>query len=129
MVPRPYQTSASAACVNDGSAMRAKCTHCDKPFCDTCLAFTVNGNLWCEPCGNRIEEDSEPKWIQGLVLGGGIFAATAVLFFVLWVVSQRIFPILMIGVWGGAILIGWNRASPLRGSERPLVIRRGRALR
>ncbi|CAN5514216.1 hypothetical protein BH09MYX1_BH09MYX1_54000 [soil metagenome] len=106
--------------------MHAKCTRCSKAFCDPCLGFTVNGVPWCEPCGNRAEEESRPQWVAGILLGGGIFGAATVLFVALWIAAGRIYPWLMVALWGGAIVTGWNRVSPLRGSERPVVERRRR---
>lgn len=104
--------------------MRAKCTRCDKPFCDRCLAFTVNGTLFCEPCGHRAEDESKPQWAAGLVLGGGIFVASSLLFLVIAIGAGRVFPVLTAMAWTVSVLVGWNRASPLRGAERPVIVRR-----
>ncbi len=112
-------------CINDGAAARVACTGCGKPFCDRCLPFVVDDRLWCEPCGNRVEDAIRPQWVSGLLLGGGIFGASTLLFAVIFVGLGRIYFAPVIAMWVLAGVVGWNRVSPIRGGEKPRVQRRG----
>ncbi len=60
-------------CVNHANWPSAvRCPRCRAAFCDACAVFMVNGDAWCEPCGNAIVDTARPRWLLfGLVLLAG----------------------------------------------------------
>jgi hypothetical protein len=103
------------------------CPKCAEPFCSTCLPFAVNGDPWCEPCGNALLEETRPRWLAGAVvwtLGIGLVTLVAILRYVL--VAGRIpyFWMLLTAGYVVAITAGWRITFGLVPGERPRIERR-----
>jgi hypothetical protein len=92
-----------SSCANHPDLPSArKCPKCAHAFCDACLAFSVNGVPWCEPCGNALADEVKPRWaLGGLVLAAGYTLTTLV-----WT-AKRVFLPTLIPNFLVVILLGY----------------------
>jgi hypothetical protein len=94
------------------------------PFCDRCFAFRINGDLWCEPCGNNaLDEGKGNKGLAVVVLVAGLALATGFLSLELdyihgWLVKTT-FTVYLVPV-----IIAWRIAFPEPPGEAPEIIDR-----
>jgi hypothetical protein len=118
----------SGACTNpDRRPGLAKCFKCGSLFCDSCLAFVVNQDPYCEVCGNKLLDDLRPRWLPAVaiflsafvlvVLGNGAYWMA----FGYWRTS---FSLLGFVLLLGAAKLAWHVADPIGSADKPRVMRR-----
>jgi hypothetical protein len=118
-------------CVNHADRnARSKCVRCGHGFCDDCLVFSVDGALWCEPCGFALADEIKPRWVLGgITLAVGFGVTTAI-----WVGKRMVlggYPIpwfltaIFLG-YAGSALLAWRWATETTTGEKPRIERRVR---
>jgi hypothetical protein len=111
-------------CANHGQRFAAgRCVQCEHLFCDSCCAFLINGEAWCEPCGDnerRVGRGNKPLALIVLLIGLGLWLAM-----IAYQVSE------MDGFFQGTaylvfipLLIAWPIAYPPGGGHRPTIVDR-----
>jgi hypothetical protein len=104
-----------------------RCTRCRHPFCDGCLAFSVDGSPWCEPCGNALVDEVRPRWVLGaLALAAGFGFTTAAWIAKAVFVPYRVpyFLVVIFLAYAGSLLGAWRLTMDATVGERPRIERR-----
>lgn len=113
-----------SACVNHQECQAsAACARCRNPFCGGCLTFSVNGDPWCEPCGNGLLDTGKgnrPLALLVLVVGLAITLAI-VLAPMIFLGRYFIYSALLVAVPIGA---AWRIAYPPTTGDAPVIVRR-----
>ena len=109
------------------SASLGRCIRCRTSLCDSCIAFAINDDPWCEACGTTIEEEARPRYARGVVvvsIAWGLVSAiwAAKVLFVPMPIPY-FFGVLFLG-YGGGLYAAWNAVSPVTGVEAPAIVRR-----
>jgi hypothetical protein len=125
-------SSSGRSCLNHAERPApGRCLKCRQPFCDTCLAFAVNGAPWCELCGNALLEELRPRWfLAGAVMGGALALVVlgyAALYRATGLLMWRGTVLLVLLVLGGAGRLAWYLLDRSTG-DNPRVLPRLRAL-
>jgi len=110
------------------AAALALCRRCRTSLCDPCCTFTVNDDVWCEPCGRTLEEEeAKPRFTQArVVLAVGLTIATLT-----WIVPMRTmetknaFPLYVLSLFAYVVVAVLASRRAERGElRRPEIARR-----
>jgi hypothetical protein len=121
-----YRSEQHARCANHQEvAALAKCCRCKTALCDVCVPFVINQDVWCEPCGAGVVEETRIPWGKvAVVLAVGLPIVFAIWVFPFFTAMERTMPIYVL--LAGFFAVGGVAAKVAQttAGEAPIVSRR-----
>jgi hypothetical protein len=121
-----YRSEQHVRCANhEETAALTKCCRCRSPLCDPCASFVINQDVWCEPCGAGVVDETKVPWGKVVaVVAIGLPLVMAVWLSPIFIGADRTMP-LYIPLGGAAAVIGIaTKIARTTAGEAPMVSRR-----